>query len=422
LRLDQKSVADYIKSFVPEAGEKSSSMNNHYTVVDYPARFSGRIPFYTNEFWTAKQRQASSIHEISYRACFKAQLPRFFINLLTEPGDLVYDPFSGRGTTIIEAALMGRRVIANDVNPLSSILSKPRLSIPEAALVKKRLEEIHFTKELQTELDLSMFYHPETLAEVISLKNYLARREADGAEDNLDHWLRMVATNRLSGHSSGFFSVYTLPPNQAVSVASQEKINRKRKQSPPYRNVRKLIERKTLSLLRNLDSPAVADLNRAAQCALFLQNDASQTPEIEDESVNLTITSPPFLDIVQYSKDNWLRCWFNGLDSKAIEKRITMAKTVEAWSEAMGRVFAELYRITTPGGWVAFEVGEVRKGKIKLEEYVIPLGLKAGFSCAGVIINSQTFTKTANIWGVDNNLCGTNTNRIVLFSKNIVAC
>jgi hypothetical protein len=420
LRLDQKSIAVFIKDFVFEDNLETFSKDNLNTVVEYPAGFGGRIPYYINEFWTAKQRQASSIHEISYRACFKAQLPRFFIDLLTKPGDLVYDPFSGRGTTIIEAALMGRRVIANDVNPLSSILSKPRLSIPEAALVKKRLEEILFTKELRAELDLSMFYHPETMAEIISLKNYLAWREADEAEDNLDRWLRMVATNRLSGHSSGFFSVYTLPPNQAVSAASQEMINQKRKQRPPYRNVRKLIERKTLSLLRILDPPAVANLNRAAQCALFLQNDAAQTPEIEDVSVNLTVTSPPFLDIVQYSKDNWLRCWFNGLDSKAIEKRITMAKTVEAWSETMGRVFVELYRVTAPGGWVAFEVGEVRKGKIKLEEYIIPLGLKAGFCCRGVMINSQPFTKTANIWGIDNNQRGTNTNRIVIFHKSNV--
>ena len=41
------------------------------------------VPWYSNEFWTAGQRQASSIHEISYRACFKPQLPRFFIGLLT---------------------------------------------------------------------------------------------------------------------------------------------------------------------------------------------------------------------------------------------------------------------------------------------------------------------------------------------------
>ena len=50
-----------------------------------------------NEYWTSGQRQASSLHEISYRACFKPQLPEFFISRLTKPGDGVYDPFMGRG-------------------------------------------------------------------------------------------------------------------------------------------------------------------------------------------------------------------------------------------------------------------------------------------------------------------------------------
>ena len=62
------------------------------------------IPVYQGELWTALQRQASSIHEISYRACYKPQLPAYFIERLTEPGDMVYDPFSGRGTTAVEAA------------------------------------------------------------------------------------------------------------------------------------------------------------------------------------------------------------------------------------------------------------------------------------------------------------------------------
>src|SRR5579863_4027599 len=59
----------------------------------------GAIAYFVNEFWTSGQRQAHSIHEVSYRACFKPQLPEFFIERLTECGDCVYDPFSGRGTT-----------------------------------------------------------------------------------------------------------------------------------------------------------------------------------------------------------------------------------------------------------------------------------------------------------------------------------
>lgn len=55
-------------------------------------------PTFVNEFWTAQQRQANSLQEISYRACFKPQLPRFFIERLSKPGDVVYAPFMGRGT------------------------------------------------------------------------------------------------------------------------------------------------------------------------------------------------------------------------------------------------------------------------------------------------------------------------------------
>ncbi len=77
----------------------------------------------------------------------------------------------------------------------------------------------------------------------------------------------------------------------------------------------------------------------------------------------------------------------------------------------------QIVTFSLAGGVVAFETGEVRKGKIKLEEYVLPLGVNAGFKCKHILINSQMFTKTANIWGVKNNLAGTNSNRIAVFQK-----
>jgi hypothetical protein len=95
-----------------------------------------------------------------------------------------------------------------------------------------------------------------------------------------------------------------------------------------------------------------------------------------------------------------------------------MSSTVEQWSQEMGAVLGELYRVTRAGGWVAFEVGEIRRGEVKLEESVVPLGIRAGFDCSAILINVQRFTKTANIWGVRNNSLGTNSNRIVLFRKN----
>ena len=83
----------------------------------------------------------------------------------------------------------------------------------------------------------------------------------------------------------------------------------------------------------------------------------------------------------------------------------------------IGAVFSELYRVTRRGGWVAFEVGEIRKGKIRLEEHVVPIGISAGFDVEAILINEQRFTKTANIWGISNNRLGTNTNRIAVFRK-----
>ena len=262
-----------------------------------------------------------------------------------------------------------------------------------------------------------MFYHPDTESEIVSIRQYLMDKKAAGDEDELDGWIRMVATNRLTGHSKGFFSVYTLPPNQAASQENQRRINEKRDQKPEYRNTRDIVFKKSVQLLRDLSTELKHRFRRIGESADFLNRDARVTSEIEPDSVKLTVTSPPFLNVVQYSKDNWLRCWFNGIDAEKVSEGITLVGSLKVWAAIMGDVFHELYRITTPGGWVAFEVGEVKNGRVQLEEYIVPSGVASGFSCEGVLINSQHFTKTSNIWGVSNNSRGTNTNRIVMFQK-----
>ena len=373
------------------------------------------VDTFVNEFWTAKQRQASSLHEISYRACFKPQLPRFFIERLTAPGDIVYDPFMGRGTTLIEAALLGRVPAGCDVNPLSLTLTRPRLHPPSLETVAGRLGEINLTDHDEFPEDLLVFFHADTLKNICALKKHFQKRRAAGTFDAVDDWLALVALNRLTGHSSGFFSVYTLPPNQAVSVVSQRRINEKRGQVPPQRDVVKILLKKTRILLSDVTAEVRATLGEVAPSARLLTGASHQTPEIPGDSVSLVVTSPPFLDIVQYDTDNWLRSWFLGIDVKSVH--ITMSKKLEAWQETMTGVLRELHRVLKPGGHIAFEVGEVRNGKVKLEEAVLTCGASAGLEPRLVLINDQEFTKTANCWGVDNMSKGTNTNRIVVFRK-----
>jgi DNA modification methylase len=410
---------DYLKNFnlcesLYENDLFSDSHVDSKAQVKYLYTNGVAVPQYINEYWTAKQRQGNAIHEITYRACFKPQLPRFFINLLTKEHDIVYDPFSGRGTTALEAALCGRRFVANDINPLSTLLAKPRVRPPTLADITQRVYDIDFEKPKESDMDLSMFFHIDTLHEILCLKEYLSSHTDS---DYIDDWIRMVATNRLTGHSKGFFSVYTLPPNQAVSPEKQKKINTQRNQTPPYKNTKEIIIKKSHTLLRDINDTTRTRLHGVADQSTFLNADARLCGDIPDESIALTVTSPPFLNIVQYAQDNWLRCWFNMLDIDSISQRIVMAKTTADWCDFIEKVFADLYRVTKRGGHVAFEVGEVRHGKILLDEYVTDIGIKVGFKCIGILINTQAFTKTANIWGVENNKSGTNTNRIVLFRK-----
>lgn len=364
--------------------------------------------YFINEYWTSGQRKAHRLHEVSYRACFKPQLPRFFIDRLTEVGDIVYDPFMGRGTTPIEAALCGRVPYGNDANPLSRALTEPRINPPSLAKVQQRLSEIPWASFRRYEHDeLLVFYHAATLAMIEGLRSWLFMRQESRDFDAVDDWIRMVAINRLTGHSSGFFSVYTLPPNQAVSIDRQAKINHNRNQIPPERNVPKIILKKSKSLL----SQRIPTSHRGC----FTTRLSHETPDIRDNSISLTVTSPPFVNIVNYESDNWLRCWFLGIDPKKV--RISKYSSVDAWQSFVASTLKEISRVTKDGGHIAFEVGEVRNGEVLLEENVLDAAADLPINPLGVMINEQNFTKTSNCWGISNNNLGTNSNRIVIFRK-----
>jgi hypothetical protein len=368
-----------------------------------------QIPYFVNEFWTSAQRRGHALHEISYRACFKAELPEFFITRLTEPGEAVCDPFMGRGTTLVQAALQGRRPIGSDVNPLSVLLTRPRLAPPSLAEIERRLAEIPWETGEIDRRDLLVFYHPATLRRLCALRRHLQERAPLGrSAEPVDDWIRMVALNRLTGHSPGFFSVYSLPPNQAVSIEAQHKINAKRGQTPPLRDVAKLILKKSRALLAEGVPPPHPP-------PLLATGDASRLALVADASVRLVVTSPPFLDVVHYASDNWLRSWFAGIDPATVG--ISAHRSAAEWAEMVRGALQELARVTAPGGHVAFEVGEVRGGKLLLERLVWRAAEGLPFERLLVLVNQQAFTKTSNCWGVSNNSKGTNSNRIVVLRR-----
>ena len=344
---------------------------------------------------------------------FQTTISCIFINRFTRAGDIVCDPFMGRGTTPLEAALLGRIAVGIDANPLGEMLVRARLNPPQISEVASRLQTIPWDFPAFQRNDLQAFYHPDTLYKISALREYFFERQSTQKLDSVDEWIRLVALNRLSGHSAGFFSVRTMPPNQAVPVERQLEINARHNQYPPSRDVPALILKKSSALLRHLNTLKLYDLRKISSFHKITTGLAEKMDHLNDNSVNLVVTSPPFLDVVNYRKDNWLRCWFAGISPENIPK---LTSSPSVWSGQIGNALQEMVRIVKPGGHIAMEVGEVKKGQIKMEDLVLEAGKRQGLDQAQIFINVQKFTKTSHCWGIQNNTKGTNTNRIVLFS------
>ena len=72
----------------------------------------------------------------NHSAVFPTDLPEWFINLFTQPGDLVLDPFVGSGTTVVASKLLGRHFIGIDVEATYCDLARERLSAIQARLLE----------------------------------------------------------------------------------------------------------------------------------------------------------------------------------------------------------------------------------------------------------------------------------------------
>jgi hypothetical protein len=312
----------------------------------------------------------------------------------------------GRGTTPLEAALRGRAAAGSDANPLCEMLAAPRLDPPSIHEIAEWLDRFDWEKGSETPPELLAFFHPETLRKICLLRAAFL----DQPPDRTASWIRMVALTRLTGHSPGFFSVRTLPPNQAIPASAQLSLNARLGQSPPLRNVAALILKKSRSLLRQ---PPNFDSALSARHRLWTGRAETRSP-LAENSVALVVTSPPFLNVVDYRRDNWLRCWFAGIDSKAVP---SCSGSLAEWKSMLTAAMLEIDRVLRPGAHAAVEVGEIRRGKILLEEHVLACGESAGLEPMKVLIHSHPFTKTSHCWGIENNKGGTNSHRVVIFRK-----
>lgn len=373
---------------------------------------------FRGELWTSTQRQMHSLHyAVSYRASFKPELPEFCIGRYSAPGDIVLDPFTGRGTTALQAALMGRIPYASDANPLASLLTAAKLKPAGLDEIVLRLHEIDLLRPVPLKAYqemLSPFYHPDTYRELVNLRLAIKNNP-----DRINKFIELLAISRLHGHSGGFFSVYSFP-QISIPPERQELINRKRRQEPEYRSVIPRIIKKAAQSLRD---SLTTDFHRHAAQGRVERSDARSMHWLQRNSVDLIVGSPPFLDKVDYLTDNWLEFWFSGISPRSFQNQMMMSSSVDEWRSFMRDVLRESLRVIKPNSFIIYEVGEVEteQGTVYLDEV---LGEEVErikdtekfLRVEEVLINQQSFSKLSNCFQVENNRKGTNTNRLVVLS------
>lgn len=265
--------------------------------------------------WSPASTKATdlSLHQISpYIGRMKTSMARSLILEHTSAGDLVVDPFCGCGVAVLEAAANGRRVAAGDWNPYAVLLSKAKLFPPSSLdAANRRLRAIwSLSQKLRGEQELGevpawvrQFFHPDTL------RNALAFRDACVSRG--DHFLLACFLGVLHHQRPGFLSY---PSSHLVPYLRDRQFPRE--QYPEMYEERDVLSRMKAKIKRTFKRP-VPPYSEARR---VLFTDARNFPKLRQ--ISAVVTSPPYMNELDYVRDNRLRLWFinralpEGLDLK----------------------------------------------------------------------------------------------------------
>jgi hypothetical protein len=224
----------------------------------------------------------------------------------TERGDWVFDPFSGRGTTVFESLLNSRQAAGTDINPVAACVAGAKADPPtlRAALGRLKALEALYRAACATsvaERDAPEFFqwcfHAKTYAEVSFLRTSLQWRTS-----KVDRFIAAVTLGCLHGESHKTPNCLSNRMPRTISTKPDYSVRWwfERGLEPPERRTFEIL---TTMVKYRLQSEA-APLKDARQASRAFPSLA--------EKVGLVVTSPPYLDTTDYNEDQWLRLWFLG--------------------------------------------------------------------------------------------------------------
>lgn len=273
----------------------------------------------------------------------------------TRPGDLVLDPFCGRGTTILESALHARRAIGTDLNLVAACVSGAKAEVPSLKEVLERLEDLEaqFLPGQITRPGGEFFdycFHPKTLDELLFLRATL-----DWRSHHVDRFVAAVALGVLHGEAHRSPNYFSNRMPRTISTKPEYSVRwwKERDLRPERREVFVIL--RSLCKMR-LAVPAPSNMARVAledarNCAKIFSSDRG--------NVRLLVTSPPYLDTTDYSEDQWLRIWFLG-GSERPTRRLNSDdrhRSREKYWDFLSEVWAGSKDLLAPDATIAIRIG-----------------------------------------------------------------
>jgi hypothetical protein len=325
-------------------------------------------------------RRECTLQQISpYIGKLKSGIVRSLITHFTRSGEWVCDPFSGSGVVPLEALLLGRKALANDLSIYAFCVTKAKLSAPASLEdAKYRVESlIRFVERHRDHYDhrrvskwVRGFFNPTTLGEILAGFDYCERRR--------DSFLAGCLCGILHHQRPGFLSYPAshMVPYLRTSLFPRQKY-------PELYEYRSLAERIRSKVERAYRRPPDAEWGRSDY--KICRCDARRLP-FATASADLILTSPPYYGALDYARDNRLRLWFLGVkDWHALEERLT--SDGRAYERHMRACLREMHRILKPSRFCVLVVGEVqRNGKTKDTGAVLG-ALATEATCSGLSVH-----------------------------------
>jgi len=247
-----------------------------------------------------------------YYAMFPTDFADKVVKRYTVEGDVVLDPFSGRGTSIFSAAVQGRSGIGIELNPVGWVYTRAKLAPASKGAVTSRLRKLSgLCSDFSTVAEaLPEFFHYCFSSQV---RRFLlaARQHLDWRGDQVDRTVMALLLVYLHGKRGGALSNQM---RQAKSMAPDYAVR--------WWKARSMVapELDPLDfLLRRLEWRYAKGTPETARCWVYLRDSVERLPELRREltkgrfsRVKLLLTSPPYSGVTNYHYDQWLRLWLLG--------------------------------------------------------------------------------------------------------------